>query len=128
VFSRSLSTVSASSRLASADIPDEIASLRTQPGKDLVVFGGVSTAQQFVRHRLVDQYWIKVYPIALGIGQPLFTDLDHRASLQLVHNKAYDSESLPSDTCPPDARRRQARVVTAPRRHERSRFRPLGCG
>jgi hypothetical protein len=35
-----------------------------------------------------------VYPIALGIGQPLFTDLDHRASLQLVHNKAYDSGIL----------------------------------
>jgi dihydrofolate reductase len=63
VFSRSLSTVSEGSRLASGDIPGEIPSLRTQPGKDMVVFGGVSTAQQFARHRLVDQYWIKVYPI-----------------------------------------------------------------
>ncbi len=94
VFSRTLSTVSESSRLATGDIPDEIASSRRQPGKDMVLFGGVSTVQQFIEHGLVDEYWIKVYPVALGAGQPLFPNLKHRANLTLVHSKAYDSGIL----------------------------------
>jgi dihydrofolate reductase len=74
-----------------ADIPDEVASLKQQPGKDLVLFGGSSTVQQFVQHRVVDEYRLKVYPVAIGAGQPLFTDLKDRASLTLTHSKVYDS-------------------------------------
>ncbi|GAA1680868.1 hypothetical protein GCM10009765_32550 [Fodinicola feengrottensis] len=47
--------------------------------------------QQFVRHRVVDEYWIKLYPVALGNGQPLFTDLTDRIALTLAESKAYDS-------------------------------------
>jgi dihydrofolate reductase len=50
--------------------------------------------QQFVQHGLVDEYWIKVYPFALGNGQPVFTDLVDRARLNLVYSKAYDSGIL----------------------------------
>jgi dihydrofolate reductase len=91
VFSRSLSTAGAGARLATADIPGEIASLKAQPGKGMVLFGGVSTVQQFVQHGLVDEYWIKLYPSALGAGQPLFTDLKQRANLSLVQAKAHGS-------------------------------------
>lgn len=94
VFSRTLSAVSESSRLATADIPAEVASLRRQPGKDMVLFGGSTTVQQFVQHGLVDEYWIKLYPVALGAGQPLFTDLSPSANLKLVYSKAYDSGIL----------------------------------
>jgi dihydrofolate reductase len=95
VFSRSLSTLdNPSARLADADIPDAVASLKRLPGKGMVLIGGVSTVQQFVRHRLVDEYWIKVYPFALGNGQPVFTDLVDRARLSLVNCKAHHSGIL----------------------------------
>jgi len=70
---------------------DEVATLKQQPGKGLVLFGGSSTVQQFVQHRVVDEYRLKVYPVALGAGEPLFTDLKDRAGLALTHTKAYDS-------------------------------------
>ncbi|NUK73880.1 dihydrofolate reductase family protein [Streptomyces lunaelactis] len=60
----------------------------------VVLFGGVGTVQRFVQQRLVDAYWIKVYPFALGAGRPLFTDLEERARLSLVHSKAYESGIL----------------------------------
>jgi dihydrofolate reductase len=95
VFSRTQSDLlSPNDRLATADIPDEIAALKQQPGQDLVLFGGSSTVQQFVQHRVVDEYRLKVYPVALGAGQPLFTDLKDRAGLTLTHTKAYDSGVL----------------------------------
>jgi dihydrofolate reductase len=91
VFSRTLSDVNEGDRLAKADLADEVAALKAEPGKAMVLFGGVATAQQFVRHGLVDEYWIKAYPIALGAGQPLFTDLEQRANLTLTHAQAHDS-------------------------------------
>jgi dihydrofolate reductase len=94
VFSRTLSAVRDGARLATAGIPGEIASLKAQPGQGMVLFGGVSTAQQFVQHDLVDEYWIKLYPTALGAGQPLFTDLKQRADLNLVQSRAHDSGIL----------------------------------
>jgi dihydrofolate reductase len=91
VFSQSLTAVSEGSRLASGELPAEIAALKAEPGKDMVIFGGVNTVQQLVQRQLVDEYWIKLYPVALGAGQPLFTDLNQRANLKLARSKAYDS-------------------------------------
>ncbi|MFC4948744.1 dihydrofolate reductase family protein [Pseudonocardia sp. GCM10023141] len=70
---------------------DEVAAVKQQAGRGLVLFGGVEIAQQFVRLGLVDEYWIKVYPVALGTGQPLFTELKDRANLMLTHSRAYPS-------------------------------------
>jgi dihydrofolate reductase len=88
---RALTEVNDGDRLAKGELPDEVASLTAEPGKGMVIFGGVNTVQQFVRHGLVDEYWIKTYPIALGAGQPLFTDLEQRANLKLTQAKAHDS-------------------------------------
>ena len=93
VFSRTLSAadLSRSARLAASDIPDEVAALQRQPGKDMLIFGGVSMVQAFIRHGLIDEYWFKVHPVALGAGLPIFTDLKDRVSLALTHTTAYDS-------------------------------------
>ncbi|TCO54962.1 dihydrofolate reductase family protein [Actinocrispum wychmicini] len=90
VFSTTLTTLDDGSRVA-ANIPTEIAALRDKPGKDMVLFGGSSTAQQFIQHSVVDEYWIKLYPVVLGAGQPMFTDLSQRANLELVHSKSHTS-------------------------------------
>ncbi|MDP9363926.1 MAG: dihydrofolate reductase family protein [Chloroflexota bacterium] len=92
IFSRTLTSLrSTTSRLAEADISDEVASLKWQPGKDLVLFSGVSTVQSCVRHRLIDEYWIKLHPVAIGRGQTVFPDLGDRAGMTLIGSKTYDS-------------------------------------
>lgn len=90
VFSKSLDSVNGGDSVA-ADIPAEIAALRDKPGKDMVLFGGSTTAQNFIQAGVVDEYWIKLYPVALGAGQPMFTDLSQRANLELVHSKSHAS-------------------------------------
>jgi dihydrofolate reductase len=86
VFSRTLTE--ARNGTVSADLPKAVAELKSLPGKDMVLFGGVSTVQAFVEHDLVDEYWIKLYPVALGTGQRLFTA---PADLTLIASKTYDS-------------------------------------
>jgi dihydrofolate reductase len=87
VFSHTLSEVAENARVAT-DIPKEVAALKAEPGKDLVLFGGVRTVQQFARHNVVDEYWIKLYPVGLGKGQPLFTS---PVDLTLIDGRTYDS-------------------------------------
>lgn len=92
VFSSTLDTVEMkNSRLAEAGIAEEVAKLRREPGKDMVVFGGARTVQQFIGLGLVDEYRMKVHPVAIGGGLPIFKD---RVALKLVKSKPYPSGVL----------------------------------
>ena len=57
----------------------------------MVLFGGVDTVQSFVRWGLIDEYWIKLHPVAIGRGRPVFADLADKAGLTLTGSTAYDS-------------------------------------
>ena len=67
-----------------ADIAEEVAKLKTQPGKNLVLWGGVRIAQTFAQLGLIDEYWLLIQPKVLGSGQPLFNDIKDRINLKLV--------------------------------------------
>ncbi len=40
---------------------------------------------------LIDDYRITVYPIVLGEGKPLFTEVNNRMKLKLLGTKAFNS-------------------------------------
>ncbi len=60
--------------------------LKNQSGKNIVVTGGVRTAQKIARLGLVDEYLFMVHPVAIGSGKGLFAS---RVVLQLVSSKSY---------------------------------------
>src|SRR6185503_19942817 len=68
----------------------EIARLKQQPGKPILAHGGAGFARSLVRERLPDEYWLLVYPVALGRGLPLFTELEAPLDLKLVHSTVFD--------------------------------------
>jgi len=90
VFSRTLESVGARARLATGDIPTELARLRAQPGKDISV-GGANLAAQFIALDLVDEYWVIVYPVLLGGGKPMFSPFDGRLDLDLFDSRIFSS-------------------------------------
>lgn len=69
------------------DIAGAVTELKAQPGKDMVLFGGVGIAQTFVQLGLVDEYQLVVHPVILGSGSPLFKDVKDRTNLKLVGTK-----------------------------------------
>jgi dihydrofolate reductase len=81
-------------RLARQPLGEEIAELKAQPGGDLMLTGGASTVAEAVRLGLVDEYWFKVMPVAIGRGLPVFDRLDAPADLTLVWSKVYPSGVL----------------------------------
>jgi dihydrofolate reductase len=95
VFSNTLENVGMrNSRLAAGGIAEEVARLKQEPGKDLVIFGGARTVQAFVKLGLIDEYRMKVHPVAIGDGLPVFTDLEGKLNLTLIRSKAYGSGVL----------------------------------
>jgi len=56
------------------DIPEKVAMLKQQPGPDLNVWGSGNLLQTLIKHDLVDDFWLMIYPITLGQGKKLFAE------------------------------------------------------
>jgi dihydrofolate reductase len=92
VFSRTLERAEwADSRIARGDLAEEIATLKREPGKDMLAWGGAAFAQSLSRLGLVDEYRLILQPVALGDGLPLFKDLPAPLRLELVDAQTYDT-------------------------------------
>jgi dihydrofolate reductase len=72
------------STLLKGDAVEAVASLKEQPGKDLVVLGSGELVRSLMQHNLIDEYVLSIHPLVLGSGQRLFTDGSPYAALQLV--------------------------------------------
>ena len=58
----------------SGDIAEKVSKLKQQPGPDLHVYGSANLLQTLIKHDLVDEFWLKIYPLTLGSGKRLFAD------------------------------------------------------
>ena len=56
------------------DAPAEIKKLKGQDGPDLKVWGSANLVQTLMKHDLIDEFWLKIYPITLGMGKRLFAE------------------------------------------------------
>ena len=56
------------------DIVEKIIKIKQQPGPDLHVYGSGNLIQTLLKHDLVDELWLKMYPLTLGSGKRLFVD------------------------------------------------------
>lgn len=61
-----------------------IAKMKQMPGKDIEVIGSGSLVAEVVREGLVDEYRLRMEPIVLGVGRPLFKDQTERRKLKLI--------------------------------------------
>jgi dihydrofolate reductase len=73
------------------NVVDEIRALKQQDGPDLQVHGSGNLIQTLLAHDLVDEFWLKIFPVTLGMGKRLFEKGTLPASYTLV-----ESQSSPS--------------------------------
>ena len=73
------------------DLVQRFTELKHEPGEYLLLYGGVRTAQTFIRHNLVDEYRLDLCPTALGVGKPLFQE---RTMLAFVSATPYESGAM----------------------------------
>jgi dihydrofolate reductase len=72
--------------LEAGDLATVVQALKSQPGKDIIAYGGVEFAQSLVDLNLVDEYYFIVNPVVLGSGKSIFKD---RKVLKLEESIAY---------------------------------------
>jgi dihydrofolate reductase len=60
----------------------------SEPGDDLIAYGGATFDQALSRLGLVDEYRLMIQPAALGAGLPLFKDLAAPLHLEFVEATA----------------------------------------
>lgn len=53
---------------------DAVRELKNSTGPDLQVYGSAKLAQGLMKADLVDEFWLKIFPITLGTGKRLFEE------------------------------------------------------
>ncbi len=90
VVSNTLSDADASwtnSTVISRDAESQIARLKEQVARDILVAGSAKLVQFLAQHDLVDEYRLMVFPVVLGSGKRLFADGTAHTTLRLVDSK-----------------------------------------
>ena len=91
VFSRTLSSLDWEGTRVVKEMTTEVEALKRQKGKALLLYGGAGIAGSFIRQHLVDEYHLFVHPVAIGCGKPLFTSVEDKLKLRLVHSQGSPS-------------------------------------
>ena len=85
VASRSRPTLEwSNSVLIDGDAADGVAALKDEDGPELQVHGSGDLVQTLLRHNLVDEYRLWVFPLVIGSGKRLFGDGTVPAGLKLL--------------------------------------------
>lgn len=75
------------STLVKGDIVQEIKKLKQQDGPELQVYGSGKLIQTLMKHDLIDEFRLKIFPVTLGIGKRLFDDGTIPAGFKLIDSK-----------------------------------------
>ena len=90
VISRSLDKAEwNNTQLIRENFAEEIAKLKAQPGKNLLIFGSPHVVHLLAQQGLVDEYRLNVSPVVIGEGIPMFEGV--KTQLKLLNVKTFDS-------------------------------------
>lgn len=82
------------STLIKNNVDQEIRKLKEQDGAELQVHGSSNLIQTLLKHDLVDEFRLKIYPVVLGKGKRLFAEGTVPAGFKLVDSKTSTSGVL----------------------------------
>lgn len=64
----------------------DIEKLKNSNGSDIKVWGSSRLVQLLLKHDLVDEFWLNIYPLTLGMGKKLFDDGPFPAAFTLIES------------------------------------------
>ncbi len=73
--------------LLSGNVAEKVKKLKSEDGPDLHVWGSGNLVQTLLKHDLVDELWLKIFPIILGQGKRLFAEGTIPTAFKLTDSK-----------------------------------------
>jgi len=73
------------------NIPEEIKKIKEGDGLDLQVHGSSELIQTLMEYDLIDEFWLKIFPVTLGTGKRLFDKGTIPAAFTLTDSKTSPS-------------------------------------
>jgi len=77
-------------RIVRGNAVEEVAKLKQDSGKDMLLSGSISLARSFIEQGLVDEYRLVLCPVVLGSGRPLFHANGTSIPMKLLNGKTLD--------------------------------------
>ena len=74
-------------RVIRENVAEEIAKLKEEPGKDLVVFGSITLATSLMQDGIVDEFQFTISPVMLGTGKSFVRQLQEKVTLELLKSE-----------------------------------------
>jgi dihydrofolate reductase len=78
----------------SGDPVTEITKLKSNPGKDIILWGSLRLAHTLMNAKLIDEYHLNLCPTSVGGGTPAFPADKSYTQLNLLDSKRYDTGVL----------------------------------
>ena len=91
VFSRTRRHVEGNAMVIREDLASEVLRIRAEDGKDIRLCGGADILNVFSDLDLIDRYHLRVHPVLLKEGKPLFQESGYRPELKLIGEWSMDS-------------------------------------
>ena len=70
--------------IAKGDLVTEVNKIKSQPGKDIIMYGGANFVSSVIKAGLIDEYHLFVNPAAIGKGMAIFSTLEDKQKLSLI--------------------------------------------
>jgi dihydrofolate reductase len=70
------------------NVADEVRKLKQQDGPEIQVHESSNLIQTLLEHDLVDEFWLKIFPVTLGMGKRLFDKGTIPGAYTLVESKS----------------------------------------
>jgi dihydrofolate reductase len=95
VFSKTLKKAEwNNTRVVKDNIVEEVKKMKRMPGKDMTLMGSGSILTQFAEQGLIDEFQIRVDPIVLGDGTPIFKNIKRKLNLKLTMTRTFKSGAV----------------------------------
>jgi dihydrofolate reductase len=77
--------------ILSGDIAEQVSKVKQRHGGDILIHGSADLVNSLMKHDLIDEYRLLVFPVVLGSGKRLFRDESDTSHLRLVGTRAFSS-------------------------------------
>jgi dihydrofolate reductase len=76
--------------IATGNLTEEVNKVKSQNGRDIVVYGGASFDSSLIKAKLIDEFYLFINPVAIGNGMTIFKDLNEIQKYTLIESKAFE--------------------------------------